>query len=555
MKKTKFSSVLLLSAACLLASCGNRAITPTSTSSPTEPASTSIVTPSTPATTSQDPIPSEQSQESEESIPSEQSQESAEPTSSEQTPDVSSGPAQDSSGDTPVSHVFAGTKNGVALELVDLKKEDWTCLAYYSLDLVKDDKIVLTLDGVAVPFKSNDGELGTEFVAPRDGTYQFYINSATECWVDLPTAPVGDHVFAGTKNGVALELVDLKEEGWACWAYYKLDLVKDDKIVLTVDGTPVPFTSDDGELGTEFVAPRDGTYQFYINSATACWVGIPAAPTPAAKVLKIEVNGTEVNRAPEENPDDNAAVYKITLAIGDKLVVKGDGVALPLGDSESTEFTCKVAGEHTVYVNKEYKVYVSEPTAPVGDHVFAGTKNGVALDLVNLKEEGWDCWAYYKLDLVKDDKIVLTVDGTPVPFRSNDGALGTEFVAPRDETYKFYINSATDCWVDIPVLKQEIKVNLEGWIDSPNQVVFAHSWKGEAPNQQTLDEKVADGKFNVIDGCDGFILICCQPGTTEIIWDGEGRNVVKQTGDLTVQEGSLAYSAEEDTLVWVVPQA
>ena len=274
MKKTKFSSVLLLSAACLLASCGNRAITPTSTSSPTEPASTSIVTPSTPATTSQDPIPSEQSQESEQSIPSEQSQESAEPTSSEQTPDISSGPAQDSSGDTPVSHVFAGTK-----------------------------------------------------------------------------------------NGVALDLVDLKEEGWTCWAYYSLDLAKDDKIVLTVDGTPVPFKSNDGELGAEFVAPRDGTYKFYINSATECWVDVPAAPTPAAKALKVEVNGAEASVTPEENPGNDVAVYKVTLAVGDKLVVKGDGAALPLGDSDSTEFTCKVAGEHTVYVNKEYKVYVTEPAA------------------------------------------------------------------------------------------------------------------------------------------------------------------------------------------------
>ena len=473
MKKTKFSSVLLLSAACLLASCGNRAITPTSTSSPTEPASTSIVTPSTPATTSQDPIPSEQSQESEQSIPSEQSQESAEPTSSEQTPDVSSeqtpdissGPAQDSSGDTPVSHVFAGTKNGVALDLVDLKEEGWTCLAYYSLDLVKDDKIVLTLDGTPVPFKSNDGELGTEFVAPRDGTYKFYINSVTECWVD-----------------------------------------------------------------------------------------VPAAPAPAAKTLKVEVNGAEVSLTPEENPGDNAAVYKVTLAIGDKLVVKGDGAALPLGDSDSTEFACKVAGEHTVYVNKEYKVYVTEPTAPVGDHVFAGTKNGVALDLVDLKGEDWECWAYYSLELAKDDKIVLTVDGTPVPFRSNDGALGAEFVAPRDGTYKFYVNSATDCWVDIPALKQEIKVSLEGWLDDPSQVVFAHSWKGEASNQQKLTEKVADGKFNVIDSCDGFILICCKPGTTEIIWDGDGKNVVKQTNNLALGEGVLTYK-QGDTFEWVVPQA
>ena len=386
MKKTKFSSVLFLSAACLLASCGNRAITPTSTSSPTEPASTSIVTPSTPATTSQDPIPSEQSQESEQSIPSEQSQESVEPTSSEQTPDVSSeqtpdissGPAQDSSGVAPVSHVFAGTK-----------------------------------------------------------------------------------------NGVALDLVDLKEEGWTCWAYYKLDLAKDDKIVLTVDGTPVPFTYDDEEHGTEFVAPRDGTYEFYINSATDCWVGIPAAP--AAKALKVEVNGAEVSLTPEENPGNDVAVYKVTLAIGDKLVVKGDGVALPLGGSESTEFTCKVAGEHTVYVNKEYKVYVTEPTAPVA--------------------------------------------------------------------------------------KAEIEVSLEGWLDDPSQVVFAHSWKGEAPNQQKLTEKVANGKFNVIDGCDGFILICCKPGTTEIIWEGQDKNVVKQTSDLTVQQGKLAYSEESSSFVWVVPQA
>ena len=363
MKKTKFSSVLLLSAACLLASCGNRAITPTSTSSPTEPASTSIVTPSTPATTSQDPIPSEQSQESEESIPSEQSQESAEPTSSEQTPDISSDSAQDSSGVAPVSHVFAGTKNGVVLDLVDLKEEGWKCWAYYKLDLAKDDKIVLTVDGTPVPFTYDDEEHGTEFVAPRDGTYEFYINSATDCWVGIPAAPVGDHVFAGTKNGIALDLVDLKEEGWKCWAYYKLDLAKDDKIVLTVDGTPVPFTYDDEEHGTEFVAPRDGTYEFYINSATDCWVGIPAAPTPAAKTLKVEVNGAEASVTPEENPGNDVAVYKVTLAVGDKLVVKGDGAALPLGDSDSTEFTCKVAGEHTVYVNKEYKVYVTEPAA------------------------------------------------------------------------------------------------------------------------------------------------------------------------------------------------
>ena len=259
-------------------------------------------------------------------------------------------------------HVFAGTKNGVALDLVDLKEEGWTCLAYYKLDLVKDDKIVLTVDGTPVPFTSDGGEHGTEFVAPRDGTYEFYVNSATYCWVGVPAAPVS-HVFAGTKNGVALDLVDLKEEGWKCWAYYSLDLAKNDKIVLAVDGAAVSFESDDGALGAEFVAPRDGIYKFYVISATECWVGIPAAPTPAAKALKVEVNGAEASVTPEENPGDDAAVYKITLAVGDKLVVKGDGVALPLGDSELTEFTCTVAGEHTVYVSKEYKVYLVVPAS------------------------------------------------------------------------------------------------------------------------------------------------------------------------------------------------
>ncbi len=684
MKKTKLSSILLLSAAFLLAACNERTPTPAASSKTEPPASSSVV----PAgTSSEDTTPVVSS--SEDPTPVVSSSEDATPvvsSSQDTTPAVSSTPA--ASSDVQAEVVLTVEINGTVVNLAP-EADHGTDVAVYKITLAVGDKLVIKGNGVALTIGEGSA---TEFTCKVAGEHIVYVNSGYVVWVNEPEVKV---TYTITKNGTPLDLASVVPDGWTDKALFTVTCAAGDKIKVF---------ADEVQVGEEYTCQVAGEYKFGINAKGELWVSAPAMPivkqeiavdlgtwaaegevvfahswkdgatytdkvadgkvnviegckgfllvvmpegsedidwnkkvkqtgdltlgkgvltykegnafewvepAPAAKALTVEVNGTVVNQAAEADPGDNAAVYKITLEVGQKLVIKGDGVALPLGDTEATEFTCKVAGEHTVCVSKEYKVNVTEPKPATPEVVYTITKNGTSLDLASVVPAGSTDKAVFTATCAASDKIKVFADGeqvgneyecprdgeytfginadgefwqTPpeapavvysitsngeplnlvsvVPDGWTDKAVftttckagdkikvfadsvqvGEEYTCKVDGEYTFGINAKGEFWQDSPLVKVEIEVDLGTWVEE-GQVVFVYSWKGSTK----LTEDLVNGKSKVIDECEGLLLVVMPAGSTGVVWEDE----IKQTANITLHKGVLTYFAERDAFAWV----
>ncbi|MDY6391875.1 MAG: hypothetical protein SPL80_03460 [Bacilli bacterium] len=621
MKKTKLSSILLLSAAFLLAACNERTPTPAA-SSKTEPPASSSVVPAGTSSAESTPVVSS----SEDTTPVVSSSEDTTPvisSSEDTTPVISSSqdttPAASSSeasaevvltveingtvvnqaaeadpGDNAAVYkitLAVGDKlvikgNGVALTVGEGSATEFTCkvagehtvyvnsgyvvwvteptpaakvltveingtvvnqaaeadpgdnAAVYKITLAVGDKLVIKGDGNALPV---GGTQGTEFTCTVAGEHTVYVNKKYEVWV---TEPAVEHVVTATVNGEAITLTNA-EPTWSDIGVYDVKLEKGDKIAFYLDGTVLHLTEWDGptaiDKGTPYEAPWAGTYRFGINASKQLWMG--ELPDKPESVRSVKVNGAAVSIDPLEDIDpQNYAEYLITLKVGDKLELLLDGEALPVGGAEGAKFfTCTVAGEHHVYVNKQNIVYVSEP-APAAK-VLTVEKNGAVVNQAAEADPG-DNAAVYKITLAVNDKLVIKGDGVALPLGDTEA---TEFTCKVAGEHTVYVNKQYKVYVTEPVAKAEVTVNLGAWV-AEGQVVFAQSWKEGYANLVT---KVVDGKFSVIEGCDGFLLACCKPGSESLIWEGDDKTVVKQTDNLALDEGVLTYTGEDNVFEWI----
>ena len=533
MKKTKLSSILLLSAAFLLAACNERTPTPAASSKTEPPASSSVV----PAgTSSEEPAPSSSSSE-----PAPSSSSSVDPnpssSSSEPVPNSSSSvdptPSSSSSGDTQVTHVFAGTKNGQPLTLTDVKADTDTCLAKFVLNLVKGDQIALLVDELPFPFKTTGSDnLGEEYTVPHDGEYVFWVNE-DYVWVDVPEAKV---TYTITCNGENLNVASVVPDGWTDKALFTVTCAAGDKIKVFADGV---------QVGEEYTCQVAGEYKFGINANGEFWKQTPPVPIVKAEIaVDLGTWAAEGEVVFAHSWKDSSKLTEKVVA-GKTNVIEGcDGfllVVMPEG-SEDIDWDKKVKQTVNLALGKGVLTYkegntfawVSDDPEPVVVYTIA--KNDASLDLASVVPETWNDKAVFTATCKAGDKIKVFADGEQV---------GSEYECPRDGEYTFGINADGEFWQiapEAPIVKAEIAVDLGTWA-AEGEVVFAYSWKGD----DKLTEKVADGKFNVIEGCDGFLLVVMPEGSEDIDWDKK----VKQTANLTLQEGSLAYSSESNTIVWV----
>ena len=340
--------------------------------------------------------------------------------------------------------------------------------AVYKTNLEVGQKVAIKEDGKVLHFyATEDGssvDKGEEFVCKISGEHVFYVNQKDEVWVTEPTAPAGvmEFLIDGTPVNLAPEADPGQDK-----VVYKATLQVGQKVAIKEDGKVLHFyATEDGsptDKGEEFVCKIAGEHVFYINKNNEIWVVEPAAPVKEISVL---VNGQVVNLAPEADPGQDKAVYKTTLAVGDKISFKegDDFIHFYVWDGEANkavdlgaEFTAKIAGVHIFWINKNNEIYVGEPAAPVKE--ISVLVNGQVVNLVPEADPG-DNRAVYKTTLAVGDKVSFKEGDDFIHFYVWDGEankavdLGAEFTAKIAGEHTFWISKNNEIYVGEPTIPE-----------------------------------------------------------------------------------------------------
>ena len=464
----------------------------------------------------------------------------------------------------PVGEI-TGTKNGDALELEDVKPDDSSDLAKFVLELAAGDKVAFKADDEVLGFYHWDNEAqeavldGTEFTATLDGEHAFYINGSKQVWVTAPQAPVEPVVLSGTKNGDALELVDVKAEDSTDLAKFVLELAAGDKVAFKADDEVLGFYHWDNEAneavedGEEFEAKVAGEHTFYINANKEIYVGEPQ-PVVQPVVLSGTKNGDALELVDVKAEDStDLAKFVLELAAGDKVVFKADDEVLGFyhWDNEANEavkdgeeFEAKVDGEHTFYINANKEIYVSEPAAPAP--TISGTKNGDALELVDVKPEGSTDKAKFVLTLAEGDKVAFKLGDEILGFyhwdeEAQEAVKDSElFEAKVDGEHAFFINGNNEVWVTEPAAPAP---SISGTKNGEALVLVDVKPEGSTDKAQfvlelALGEKVA---FKLGDEVLGFYH-----------WDQEAQEAVKDSEEFVAPaDGKFVFYVNSSNQIYV----
>lgn len=178
--------------------------------------------------------------------------------------------------------------NGNQVNLANLVEEGATDLAYFETALSKDD--VVSIEQGETSFKLGgingqavEGDVYS-FTAPVDATYKFYVNKDGEIWIVYSASSEGneDAEFTVLVNDDKVELQNLVAVGSSDLAFYQIDLVEEDEVIIKKESTALKIGGVNSQPSEEeaysFVAPIDATYNFYINQDSEIWItySIPA---------------------------------------------------------------------------------------------------------------------------------------------------------------------------------------------------------------------------------------------------------------------------------------
>ncbi len=441
-----------------------------------------------------------------------------------------------------VQAVYTVEKGGVALTIESREELDGNH-AVYDIELAVGDTIVIKKDGVALKLGDTDA---TEFTATIAGAHVFYVNVEDKVYVTEPELPPVVHSFAFIVDGEDSEITQAEmseEEARGNMAVYKGVALEKDQVIGIKDGDEdLHFWASNGEggsqdIGAAYTVPWDGEYTFWVNKDGKVWVDVPTAPVVQA-VYTVEKNGALLEVESDLDIGTDHAVYDIDLAIGDTIVIKKDGVALKLGDTDETEFTARLAGEHTFYVNHEDKVFVNEPAEPT---IYTVEKGGVELDIESEEELDGNN-AVYKIDLAVGDTIVIKADGEALEIADSDA---TEFTATIAGMHIFYVNSADEVYVtepELPPVVHNFAFTIGG---QASEVVASEMSEEEARGNLAVYKGVALQKDQVIGIKDGeedlhFWASNGEGGSQDIgaaytvPWDGEYTFWVNKDGKVWI---------------------
>ena len=214
----KITSVLMLSMAFVLASCGGGSrLSVSESSSPaasasSEPAASSSVTP---ASSSSEPAASSSTPEESSTTPEESS---STPEESSSTPEESS-PAESSAESSETDPTYIVSVKDVIVDVAVTKPSTGTDKGYFELALEAEDYVKVTFGASSLTFAGYNGDAyedpDTMFTAELDGDYKFYITSEDVIWVTRQEDHSGEHtVHLYTKYAITNEQTALVAYVW-----------------------------------------------------------------------------------------------------------------------------------------------------------------------------------------------------------------------------------------------------------------------------------------------------------------------------------------------------
>lgn len=282
---------------------------------------------------------------------------------------------------------------------------------------------------------------------------------------------------------------------------------------------------------------------------------VSSSEAPVEEVVKAYVDGVEVDLTVDEEEGTHKAKYLITLAAGNVLTIKVNDETQTIHhwveqDVPGETFTATESGQHVIYWDAEGLFWINNPEGEDVDlakvKVYIGEAEATAAEVA----EDASNKAKITVTLAANDVLSVKYDSLSLHFYSWNAEeekaedAGTTFTAQKAGEHIVWWNPEGQLWVDEPISLVSYDVNLGTWA-AADSAVIAHSW-----GKSVYDSVVADGKFQMPDTATGFLLAECNAGSTSIIWEGEGANVIKQTGDLPVGKGTLTYSGEGNAFAW-----
>lgn len=130
---------------------------------------------------------------------------------------------------------------------------------------------------------------------------------------------------------------------------FKVAIRKDETMKIYKEGTPIKL-GDTTEVA--YTAAKDGIYTIYVNSGDQIWVDPTVSGIPYSS-YSLKVNGEAVSNENLAGSTEYAK-FVVTLQANDVLVVLGD-------TTELLSYTATKVGEHTVVVDKNNAVTVTDP--------------------------------------------------------------------------------------------------------------------------------------------------------------------------------------------------
>lgn len=386
-----------------------------------------------------------------------------------------------------VTHEGKEVKNGDELEIGAVVNVSASALEGYENPVITFNGKVIEAGEVTIVKGANEfGVTATKVTEPVDeknyvhvgeARYELTLDDKGQYTAALPSVKAGDIV--NVAHGDQL----------APLGTFKPDTHETNNLVLGEDGK------------TMLVRQSAENVNIYFKEDMTAWLGGYVAPVdPTEKVFSGTLNGQSIDLEDVKAADSNdKAVYKLTLAIGDKVSFKyGDDV---LGfyhwDNETNkavkdgeEFIATKAGEHTFYINSDNQIYVGEPTGPVEPvenpkYYLAGNFNNwevASEDYILNEVEGV---YHFELTIAANATAAFKVVGP------NSTWYGEDTTAAGSQNFEWVNNENHEVKIDIAFYPE---MNADG------KYIVASLVQGETPVDPVLSvEYYLTGKINGVE--------------------------------------------------------
>lgn len=192
------------------------------------------------------------------------------------------------------------------------------------------------------------------------------------------------------------------------------------------------------------------------TSADGAEVWLTGFESSNVAVFSAKVNGESVDVTKLTNaPSGYVASLKVTLAIGDVVVIYGDDTPLYIGENAmhyETEYAAPLPGEYVINVNEYNRIVFIEPVLSV-EELYLTYVNEELIEPTFVTPANSADKAEFKFDLNKGDEFVVKyVDGKTL-------ASGKAVV---NCSYTIYINQEGNCYPTMSNVNLNITATMDG---------------------------------------------------------------------------------------------